>query len=1124
MKRFLIYLGLMCWLCHSAYAGFPPHSNIATCDVNKVSGAWDNFTWKWVGVNSQSNKLFFTNFWDLDTYNSAFKVSRYGDNGTNITYLNVTNFSLTSSSATWTVSYTNIPPNRQYLAEFYSWEGANTNLARTLAQGKITVVNSLYQDDDSLYPWPSAVTNLVDYLSITSAVANYARLHYSNVFSAANHFTNGIYGHGGTNLEQQIMIAMTNGAGNLAATNLLLSGRIEQNATNDYATNIIAWGGIQNVQSNLVNTSNGLQSAIDNTNAALSARLTIAETNASNKVSTNDIRDIRLPDLAQGSNWLVDAVGDFLVNTNSSAHTTGAKGMVIAGAQGGSTLHGQLMPLYLVCTNKDADLMGGGIGFGGKYTNAGTETSLGSISMWRTNAGSYGSYMSFACRDESGGFAEGVRLESATASGYYFNGLDHQSTNFDMMQMKAVDVGWNAYRDWPTSYTNIGSEGNAAIGYGLISTGRGSYAQGATNYARGRNSWAGGKYADASQDETFVWCDGTAGMKGTHGVGSFNVWGDLWIGDTNIETLVADHKSATGSAAHPGMATNLNDTAYDLLVNLKSGSTVSNATADNEPVTLAQLRAQASGSRTLWFSTNKIVNAPVTNSGYCTNSTYNAYIIAVPPAAWVTNSGIVTNFGYYNSWIDTQHVYKTFAKGVVIAEEYISENSPGSATKRVEAYQVDTNTGVWTEWGDSSGTQTVPDNATPQKLEWSIPVTDVVTNDGWWLAVRGKRMGGTGNPDIIVGVGTGFPSHISIDVPVSVITNGLVSQAELAATSTVLQAEITDLQGWSNAVAKIYDSTGKPKSWTNDWYAAYVSNAAVGDIVAVMPNTYEIFGENTVTTRQEVTLCSQVPGKRVVLKQSGTVRVWNVPLTNKAYFADIEFQYNQLFAIGGWSYNGGTCEYDRCLFTPISTPGYPTLTGAAGTTNSLTFRSCSISGTTSAGSGGEMNGYFYSSFLESQSGWTSKTFYDGRTSLAMYSITDAATYTNLYNTTNGVVSVKLGGASTIDGTTIVTNYGNGYTVTNLNTNNLNTTWTSFSELGMNTNQTATNSAIFLRVGNLETETNKVMYQDWRYVPKATMNCNTQIMTNAYIFLPTATNNVPIGALWNSNGVPTIYGG
>lgn len=67
--------------------------------------------------------------------------------------------------------------------------------------------------------------------------------------------------------------------------------------------------------------SNALRSSLNDTNAALSARLTIAETNATAKLATNDTRVVRLSDLAQGSNWWVDANGNIrLADTNNTSY------------------------------------------------------------------------------------------------------------------------------------------------------------------------------------------------------------------------------------------------------------------------------------------------------------------------------------------------------------------------------------------------------------------------------------------------------------------------------------------------------------------------------------------------------------------------------------------------------------------------------------------------------------------------------------------------------------------------------------------------------------------------------------------------------------------------------------
>jgi hypothetical protein len=164
-----------------AHAAFPVQSNIATSDVSKIRGNFRSFKpWRWAGYNSQSCTIYVENgsgsAVTLNGYSVAVKISKRTHASTPlVTYISKDpgDVTVTNSNFTFSVPYTNIPPNDTYLAEAWAFEGATTNQARTLAQWKIEVTDSLYDEDDSTYPWPAQPTNLASYLTIAQAASTY---------------------------------------------------------------------------------------------------------------------------------------------------------------------------------------------------------------------------------------------------------------------------------------------------------------------------------------------------------------------------------------------------------------------------------------------------------------------------------------------------------------------------------------------------------------------------------------------------------------------------------------------------------------------------------------------------------------------------------------------------------------------------------------------------------------------------------------------------------------------------------------------------------------------------------------------------------------------------------------
>ena len=174
MKKFLTTI-LTTLIAGSAFAAFPTNENTYAVDSSKVTGNFSSFQLKWVGANTQQATFGFTDGTtaiNLDPYNVAIKVSKKSATGVTAyisdasSGLTQTNITISTSNVIWTINRTNIPPNNRYQVEIWTFDGATTNPTRTLAQGKLTTLDSLYDDNDDSYPWPTTAS-LADYLPLS---------------------------------------------------------------------------------------------------------------------------------------------------------------------------------------------------------------------------------------------------------------------------------------------------------------------------------------------------------------------------------------------------------------------------------------------------------------------------------------------------------------------------------------------------------------------------------------------------------------------------------------------------------------------------------------------------------------------------------------------------------------------------------------------------------------------------------------------------------------------------------------------------------------------------------------------------------------------------------------------
>ncbi|MCP4638856.1 MAG: hypothetical protein GY851_00410 [bacterium] len=185
MKRLsLILIALIVCAGTFAHAAFPTNTHTKSLNMDKLSSSgWRDFRFNLRGYQTERFVLTPTNnsgFLDTSDYNWAFKGSkRVGTS--NVVYILRLDSQIDTpeSNVVFTLPYTNIPPNDTYNGELWFWSPAATNQTRTAGRGTITVLDSLYDDEDGTFPYPT-VTNLSDYLTIADAASTYLPITATN--------------------------------------------------------------------------------------------------------------------------------------------------------------------------------------------------------------------------------------------------------------------------------------------------------------------------------------------------------------------------------------------------------------------------------------------------------------------------------------------------------------------------------------------------------------------------------------------------------------------------------------------------------------------------------------------------------------------------------------------------------------------------------------------------------------------------------------------------------------------------------------------------------------------------------------------------------------------------------
>jgi hypothetical protein len=157
MKRLIALLLLAAG---SAFA-LGPQTNSATVTINsRLASDFGQFQFNIGSYNDQHFSLDFDqSIAGADCY---FKMSQVSSSTGIVTYLYVTNLTVSTTNVSWDVSRTNITmPLATYLAEVYADDPSNE--AQSIARGKIVVSRSLFNGDEEILS-PSVVTSLTSYV------------------------------------------------------------------------------------------------------------------------------------------------------------------------------------------------------------------------------------------------------------------------------------------------------------------------------------------------------------------------------------------------------------------------------------------------------------------------------------------------------------------------------------------------------------------------------------------------------------------------------------------------------------------------------------------------------------------------------------------------------------------------------------------------------------------------------------------------------------------------------------------------------------------------------------------------------------------------------------------------
>jgi hypothetical protein len=114
---------------------------------------WDQFSWQWGGFDDQS--AVFGLSMTITNHTWTFKLARQSMTG-QVAFLSTTSVTIATTNATVSIDHTNIPPDAVYKASLRAVDNA-TGDGVDVARGEIVVTESIYDDADGTYIFPTAV-------------------------------------------------------------------------------------------------------------------------------------------------------------------------------------------------------------------------------------------------------------------------------------------------------------------------------------------------------------------------------------------------------------------------------------------------------------------------------------------------------------------------------------------------------------------------------------------------------------------------------------------------------------------------------------------------------------------------------------------------------------------------------------------------------------------------------------------------------------------------------------------------------------------------------------------------------------------------------------------------------
>ena len=167
MKRFLLTMCAILTACGAL--ALDVNTSTKTLNLTTMSDEWNDFRFKWNGYDSQSviftvvTNSGATQYYTMTGLTATFRADKQVSGGTNITYISngASDCTISGSNVSFTVAYTNVPPNGTYKAELILIDSGNGQY-RTLGRGTILVRESLYANDGSDFTFPSLTSTLGD--------------------------------------------------------------------------------------------------------------------------------------------------------------------------------------------------------------------------------------------------------------------------------------------------------------------------------------------------------------------------------------------------------------------------------------------------------------------------------------------------------------------------------------------------------------------------------------------------------------------------------------------------------------------------------------------------------------------------------------------------------------------------------------------------------------------------------------------------------------------------------------------------------------------------------------------------------------------------------------------------